>query len=56
MNKQPCYKNSKMIDIGNKKDFLVSEKIYNEGISLPSSYLLHKGDQNYVIETIKEFF
>jgi len=56
LNKQPCYINSEMIDIGNNKDFLVSKKIYNEGISLPSSYLLSNSEQNYVIDTIREFF
>ncbi len=36
--------------------FPVSEKIYNLGISLPSSYSLKSDEQEYVIESIKEFY
>ncbi len=49
---QPCYKG--MIDI--QEDFPISKKIFDQGISLPSSYNLTEEDQLFVIEKIKEFY
>jgi len=49
---QPCYKNVINID----REFPVSERIYNQGISLPSSYTLKDEEQQFVIEKIKEFY
>jgi perosamine synthetase len=48
---QPCYN-----DIIPDKNFQVSEKIFAEGISLPSSYHLTKEDQDYIIKTIIKFY
>ena len=42
---QPCYKN--ILEI--KHDYKISEKIYNKGLSLPSSYLLTNEEQSTVI-------
>ncbi len=49
---QPCYQN--MID--KNTVFPISQKIYEQGISLPSSYQLTEMEQGYVIEQIKAFF
>ena len=51
---QPCYENSSKID--KKGNFLISKNAYETGISLPSSYILKKEEQDYVIEKIKKFF
>jgi len=37
-------------------DFRISEAIYRQGISLPSSYSLTEDDQSYVIEQIRRFY
>ena len=52
LNLQPCYKNI----INTNGDFNVSSKMYEKGLSLPSSYNLTNEEQDYVIKTIKEFF
>lgn len=49
---QPCFNDLK----NNKQTFEISEKIYGQGISLPSSYNLSVEDQNFVIRKIKEFY
>jgi perosamine synthetase len=51
LNKQPCYSNFKI-----DENFSLSEKIYEMGISLPSSYYLTEKDQDYIISKIKEFY
>ena len=51
---QPCYQNG-VIDF-KKEDFKTSEEIYNNSISLPSSYILKDEELEKVIETIKSFF
>lgn len=48
---QPCY-GGKFSD----DDFKNSIKLYNTGISLPSSYNLTEQQQDYVIKSIKEFY
>jgi perosamine synthetase len=48
---QPCYRDRKF----NRSDFPVSEKIYNRGISLPSSYHLTESDQSMVIALVRKF-
>ena len=55
LNMQPCYSNNNIVKnlTGN---FKLSEKIYEEGISLPSSYIMTKKEQIFVIEKIKEFY
>ena len=49
---QPCYQNI----IKSNISFPISEKVYENGLSLPSSYGLSSEDQEYVIENIKNFF
>lgn len=49
---QPCY--ADVIDPN--AAFPISEKIYNQGISLPSAYGLTDEEQDYVIDRIKMFF
>ena len=48
---QECYQH---LNIG--KDFPVSEKIFSQGISLPSSYNLTKKEQKYIISCIFNFY
>ena len=55
LNMQPCYLNNNNIKNIND-DFSLSKKIYDEGISLPSSYIMTNNEQSYVIEKIKEFY
>jgi perosamine synthetase len=55
LHQQPCYADRKYIqNIG--LDFRVSEKVYQRGISLPSSYSLTRQDQAWVIEQIRYFY
>ena len=51
LNLQPCYSNFDYL----KKDFPISSLVYEQGISLPSSYNLSREDQHFVIEKILEF-
>lgn len=52
---QPCYKNNKLVkNLGD--DFSLSEKIYRQGLSLPSSYNLKIKEQNFIINKIKKFY
>jgi len=48
---QPCYSNMEI-----KGDFSISEKIYDNGISLPSAYNLTIENQYRIIEAVKEFY
>lgn len=52
---QPCYADRKHVRILDE-DFRVSERIYRQGISLPSSYSLTAEDQAFVIEKIRHFY
>ncbi len=52
LHKQPCYKDIITLD----KEFPVSERIYEKGVSLPSSYNLSGEDQSYIIAKIREFY
>jgi perosamine synthetase len=52
LNLQPCYKDI----IETKTPFNVSKRIYDRGLSLPSSYNLTEEEQNYIIKMIKKFF
>jgi len=52
---QPCYKNNNYIRNLND-DFSLSEKIFETGISLPSSYHLTDKDQDFVIQKIISFY
>jgi perosamine synthetase len=52
---QPCYSKNDIVK-NIKDDFSLSERIYKEGISLPSSYILTKNEQFYIINKIKEFY
>mgnify|MGYP001372360332 CR=1 FL=1 len=49
---QPCYKNFKL----NVIDFPISEMIYNQGISLPSSYSLTKSQLQYISKSIADYY
>jgi perosamine synthetase len=52
---QPCYadgKHTRIIDA----DFRISERIYRQGISLPSAYSLTSDEQAFVIEKIQCFY
>lgn len=51
MHKQPCYRDLNICD-----DFKITEKLYNEGLSLPSSYNLSDNEINEVIENVKKYF
>lgn len=52
---QPCYADGDYVCVAGR-DFGVSESIYRQGISLPSSYRLSEVDQTYVIEQIRRFY
>jgi perosamine synthetase len=52
---QPCYADRKHVRILDE-DFRVSERIYRQGISLPSAYSLTAEDQTFVIEKIRRFY
>jgi perosamine synthetase len=49
---QPCYKD--LVDPN--REYPISEKAYEQGISLPSAYGLKPEEQAYVIEKIREFY
>lgn len=49
---QPCYSHMKV----DRTCFPVSERIYSDGISLPSSVGLLPEDQEYIITKIQQFF
>jgi perosamine synthetase len=51
LHKQPCY--DKMCFEGN---FSISERVYHQGISLPSSYGLSEKEQDYIIDCIYRFY
>ncbi len=52
---QPCYADRRSVRIVDE-DFRVSERIYRQGISLPSSYSLTAEDQAFVIAKIQLFY
>jgi perosamine synthetase len=52
---QPCYADRRHVRFGDG-DFSVSERIYRQGISLPSAYSLSADDQAFVIEKIQCFY
>ena len=56
LNKQPCYIDEYCGYEASQRDFSVSDKIYSQGISLPSSYSLTFEEQQYIINSIYEFF
>jgi perosamine synthetase len=55
LHQQPCYATGKNVRIPDG-DFRISESIYRQGISLPSSYSLTEDDQTHVIEQIRHFY
>jgi perosamine synthetase len=55
LHQQPCYADGKYIRAADG-DFRISESIYRQGISLPSSYSLTEDDQTHVIEQIRSFY
>ena len=48
---QPCYSGL----VGDSR-LSVTERVFNEGISLPSSYTMTDEEQNYVIDNILDFY
>lgn len=52
---QPCYLSTNIVKNIND-DFSISEKVFQRGLSLPSSYNLTDEQQTHVIETIQEFY
>lgn len=55
LNSQPCYKKNDVIKNINEK-FPISNKIYNTGLSLPSSYDLKNTELKFIIDKIKKFY
>jgi len=55
LHQQPCYADGKHIRVDGG-DFRISESIYRQGISLPSSFSLTDDDQCHVIEQIRRFY
>jgi perosamine synthetase len=55
LHQQPCYGDGKHIR-NIDQDFRISETIYKQGISLPSSYSLTAEDQSFVIGQIQRFY
>jgi perosamine synthetase len=55
LHQQPCYADGKYIRVADS-DFRISESIYRQGISLPSSYSLTVDEQSHVIEQIRRFY
>jgi perosamine synthetase len=53
---QPCYQKNIEISKVNARQFPRTETIFNNGISLPSSYHLTNNEQETVIEAIKDFY
>jgi len=52
---QPCYAGNRYTRVIDD-DFRVSERVYRQGISLPSSYSLSSGHQAFVLEKIRAFY
>ncbi len=55
LHRQPCYADGKYVRIIDD-DFQISDRIYRQGISLPSAYSLSPADQAFVIEKIQCFY
>ena len=55
LHQQPCYADGKHIR-NIDQDFRISEKIYKQGICLPSSYSLTIEEQSFVIGQIQRFY
>ena len=55
LHQQPCYADGRYVR-GAGGDFRISEAVYRQGISLPSSYRLTSDDQSHVIEQIRRFY
>jgi len=53
LNKQPCYLNSELINTDPKLP--ISEKAFESGISLPSSYNISKKQLKYICAVINKF-
>jgi len=55
LHQQPCYADRKIVR-GMDADFRISEAVYRQGISLPSSYRLNAEEQSFVIGQIRRFY
>jgi perosamine synthetase len=56
LNMQPCYKKKRKLIKNINNSFPVSQKAYNTGLSLPSSYSLTLKEIDYICNNIKNFF
>jgi len=52
---QPCLADRRYVRIIDE-DFTVSERLYRQGICLPSSYSLTQEEQSYVVRQIRHFY
>ena len=52
---QPCYRGTNLIK-NLKNKFQISKKIYDTGLSLPSSYELNVKELKFVVKKIRQFF
>ncbi len=55
LNYQPCYKKRNIIKNINE-NFPISKKIFNTGLSLPSSYNLKNSELKFIIKKIRKFY
>ncbi|GAC1617551.1 MAG: DegT/DnrJ/EryC1/StrS family aminotransferase [Candidatus Acidiferrum sp.] len=55
LHRQPCYQDGQHVRVAGA-EFSVSDAIYEQGISLPSSYGLREDEQAHVIACIREFY
>ncbi len=55
INMQPCYRGTNLIK-NLKNKFQISKKIYDTGLSLPSSYELNVKELKFVVKKIRQFF
>jgi perosamine synthetase len=53
---QPCYKHTGLVRKTAEDGYPVSKRVYDKGISLPSSFLLSNEDQMKVIDDIRRFY
>ncbi len=55
LNLQPCYRGKNIVKNLNEK-FPISNKIYKNGLSLPSSYDLKSSELKFIIKKIRKFY
>ena len=55
LNLQPCYRKNNIIKNIDEK-FPISKKVYNTGLSLPSSYSIKNSELSFIINKIQKFY